>query len=106
MGRPSLTYNLQTTPFFSAQIQGKKSWLKENPAGFQLVSGLKVNISKSLLVGIWCSYEITQSLAASVHCKHGRLPIIYLGVPFIYLGLPLGAKPRSISLRNLIVNKF
>lgn len=55
---------------------------------FQLASGLKVNLSKGILVRIGCSEEITRSLADMVHCKLGRLPVVYPG-------LPIGAKARS-----------
>ena len=67
---------------------------------FQLVSNLKINISKSLLVGIGCSEDkdTTRSLANIIHCKSGRLLIIYLG-------LPIGANPRSKSLWDPVVDK-
>ena len=63
---------------------------------FQLVSGLKINISKSILVGIGCLEETTRSLTNIINCKSGKLPIIYLG-------LPIGAKPRSKSLWDPVI---
>lgn len=50
-------------------------------------------------MGLGCLEETTHSLAASIHCKSGRLPITYLV-------LPTGAKPRSISLWNLVIKNF
>lgn len=38
---------------------------------FQLVFGLKVNMSKNRLVGFGCSEETDQSLVAMLHCKGG-----------------------------------
>lgn len=66
---------------------------------FQLVSGLKVDISKSLLVGIGSSEWTTQSLASMIHCKSRKLPIRYLG-------LPIGAKPRSKALWNPVIDNI
>lgn len=41
---------------------------------FQLVFGLKVNMSKNRLVGFGCSEETDQSLVAMLHCKWGDFP--------------------------------
>lgn len=61
--------------------------------------GLKVNISKSLLVGIGYSEETTRVLANIIRCKSKCLPIIYLG-------LPIGVNSRSKSLWDLVVENF
>lgn len=66
---------------------------------FQLVSGLKINISKSMLVGVGCSEDIIHALADLVHCKVGRLPISNLG-------LPIGTKPRSKALWDPLIGKI
>ena len=39
------------------------------------------------------------NLANITKCRSGRLPIIYLG-------LPIGAKPRSKTLWDLMIEKF
>lgn len=52
-----------------------------------LISRLKINLSKSMLVGVGCSEEHVRLLADRLHCKIGHLPILYLG-------LPIGANPR------------
>lgn len=53
---------------------------------FQMVSGLKINLSKSYLVGVGCSEENIQILATRLHCRKGSLPCQYLG-------LSIGANP-------------
>lgn len=57
---------------------------------FELVSGLKINFTKSSLVGVGIPRERTNFLAKSMGCSCGCLPINYLG-------LPLGANPRSVK---------
>lgn len=58
---------------------------------FQLVSGLKVNLSKNTVVVVGCLEDIVRSLAGNFYCKVGKFPIQYLG-------LLIGANPRSKSL--------
>ena len=87
------------TILFSSTKREEIMALKRILRCFQLVSGLKVNIFKSLLVGVGCSEETTQSLAAMLHCKWGRLPLLYLG-------LPIGVKSRSKSLWDPVIHKF
>ena len=65
---------------------------------FQLVLGLKVDIFKSLLVGIGYSKETTRVLANIIWCKSKRLPIIYLS-------LPIGVNSRSKSLWDPVVEE-
>ena len=65
---------------------------------FQLVSGLKINISKSMRVGIGCPDETMQALAIKLNYRYGKLP-------FIYLGLPIGAKARSKTLWDPVIEK-
>ena len=79
------------TVLFSSSRRDEILALRRILRCFQLVSGLKINISKSMLVGIGCSEETTRSLANIIMCKSGKLPIIYLG-------LPIGAKARSKTL--------
>lgn len=62
---------------------------------FAFVSGLKINLSKSLLVGVRCSVEVTTPLANLLHCKVGKLPMTCLGVR-------IGAKSKAF-LSNLPV---
>lgn len=52
---------------------------------FELVSGLKVNLDKSMVTSVRCHSEEIQVSANRLHCKVGKLA-------FLYLGLPIGAK--------------
>lgn len=65
----------------------------------QLVSGLKVNLSDSMVLGVGCTEENPRSLATCFCCKSGKFPIHYLG-------LPIGANPRSEFLSDPVVEKF
>ncbi|GKU93870.1 hypothetical protein SLEP1_g7429 [Rubroshorea leprosula] len=53
---------------------------------FEMISGLKINFSKSHLYGFNISYGWLQGTANMLHCGVGK-------VPFIYLGLPVGGNP-------------
>lgn len=57
---------------------------------FQLMSGLKINFSKSSLCGVNVPSEEAVSVARIMGCKLEKLPIKYLG-------LPLGANPGRIK---------
>ncbi|GJV01122.1 putative RNA-directed DNA polymerase, eukaryota, reverse transcriptase zinc-binding domain protein [Tanacetum coccineum] len=61
---------------------------------FELSSGLKVNISKSRLVGIGVSSSDVESLVAALGCSHEI-------IPFIYLGLPVGKRMRYYDGWNM-----
>jgi hypothetical protein len=63
---------------------------------FELVSGLKVNFSKSRLIGVNVSSNFLHVAKNFLHCKLGSLP-------FTYLGLPVGANPRLSSTWDPVV---
>lgn len=63
---------------------------------FQLISGLKINFSKSLMSGIGVPDQLVEKFANRLHCKSKRLS-------FPYLGLPLGANPRLKKLRDQLL---
>ncbi|GMJ08923.1 hypothetical protein HRI_004561500 [Hibiscus trionum] len=67
--------------------------------GFELVYGLKLNFSKSKLMGINLSDETVSEWANWLHCKSEKFPSPYLG-------LPLGQHKNSTSIWNPIVEKF
>jgi mannosylglycoprotein endo-beta-mannosidase len=74
---------------------GTKSWanvraLRAILKLFELMSGLKVNFNKSMLVGI----NIPDS-----SCRVGR-------VPFLYLSLPIGGDPRRLGFWDSVVNRI
>jgi hypothetical protein len=64
---------------------------------FELISGLKVNFSKSCLVGINVGRNFLDEAANFLHCKIGK-------IPFIYLSLPVGANPRIAATWRPVVN--
>lgn len=64
--------------------------LKALLQGFQLVSGLKVNFSKSSLIEINVPTDFMDMACNFLGCSESNLP-------FKYLGLPIGANPRSVS---------
>ncbi|GJV44440.1 putative RNA-directed DNA polymerase [Tanacetum coccineum] len=66
---------------------------------FELSLGLKVNISKSRLVGIGVSSSDAESLVADLGCSHEILP-------FIYLGLPVGKRIGYYDGWNMVINHF
>ncbi|GKE76346.1 reverse transcriptase domain, reverse transcriptase zinc-binding domain protein [Tanacetum coccineum] len=66
---------------------------------FQLVSGLKVNLSKSKLYGIGIEMEEIEDYARSLECHAGKLP-------FLYLGLSIGNNMGRIENWNIMVDKF
>jgi hypothetical protein len=61
--------------------------LKAILRGFELSSGLKVNFSKSSLMGVNVPTIFMDMACNFLNCKRGALP-------FMYLGLPVGASPR------------
>jgi hypothetical protein len=63
---------------------------------FELVSGLKVNFSKSCLMEVNVSSSFLEGEASFLHCKIGSLP-------FIYLALLVGANPRLTSTWDPVV---
>ena len=70
---------------------GVKSWtnvraMKAVMLLFEVVSGLKVNFHKSMLFSVNVNESWLHEAAMVMHCKHGR-------IPFLYLGLPIGGDP-------------
>jgi len=65
------------------------SWtLKALLQGFELASGLKVNFSKSCLIGINVTRDFMEMACNFLGCSESTLP-------FKYLGLPVGANHKS-----------
>ena len=65
---------------------------------FHSFSGLRVNLSKSALLGINTEAVLLQDLADLSSCELGDWPIKYLG-------LPLGGNPRQIDFWDPVVTK-
>lgn len=57
---------------------------------FEVISGLRVNMAKSCMVGIHVDNTNIQSLTSLIGCRVGSWPLKYLG-------MPLGGNPRAIS---------
>ncbi|GKV00956.1 hypothetical protein SLEP1_g13565 [Rubroshorea leprosula] len=66
---------------------------------FELVSGLKINFNKSLIIGIGVEEEWIDKMAWIMCCKKGNLP-------FKYLGIPIGGSCRKISFWKPLVEVF
>ncbi|GAU51099.1 hypothetical protein TSUD_411800 [Trifolium subterraneum] len=76
-------------------LLGVKSWanvraLRAVLVLFETMSGLKVNFSKSMLVGVNIPDSYLGEAASALCCKVGK-------IPFLYLGLPIGGDPRRLS---------
>ncbi|KAE8709200.1 hypothetical protein F3Y22_tig00110332pilonHSYRG01083 [Hibiscus syriacus] len=66
---------------------------------YELMVGLKLNLSKSRIFGINVGEEELVSWAKEIGCIRGVFPSEYLG-------LPLGAKRNSFSLWEPVIQKF
>jgi hypothetical protein len=66
---------------------------------FEAISGLKVNFSKSQLVGVNVPASWLSEAASVLSCRLGCLP-------FVYLGLPIGGDPRRLSFWELLINRI
>ena len=66
---------------------------------FELSSGLKFNLAKSLLVGVGCQEEFIKSMACKFSCKVGKLPMINLC-------LPIGGNSKLKAFWDPFVEKF
>lgn len=65
---------------------------------FELSSGLKFNLGKSLLVGVGCQ-EFIDSMTCKFSCKVGKLPMINLC-------LPIGGNLKLKAFWDPLVEKF
>ncbi|KAL4580934.1 hypothetical protein LXL04_017140 [Taraxacum kok-saghyz] len=66
---------------------------------FQVVSGLKVNLNKSKVFGVWVEEEEVSNMANILGCEADKFP-------FTYLGLPIGANMRLSKHWEVIIEKF
>lgn len=73
--------------------------LKRVLSSFELASGVKINLSKSIFARVGCSKELIHTLVDRLHCLFDHLPIKNLG-------LPIGVNLISIMLWDPIVEKF
>ncbi|GKB35100.1 RNA-directed DNA polymerase, eukaryota, reverse transcriptase zinc-binding domain protein [Tanacetum coccineum] len=66
---------------------------------FYLVSGLKINVHKSNILGIGVSEEDISVMANDIGCGSSKLPMKYLGVP-------VGSNMARCANWDVIINKF
>lgn len=66
---------------------------------FQLLSGLKINYSKSALMVIGRTEEWGNLMASRLGCQLVELPISYLGIP-------LGANPRNTETWRPVISRI
>ncbi|GKV38927.1 hypothetical protein SLEP1_g46780 [Rubroshorea leprosula] len=66
---------------------------------FELMSGLRINFSKSSVFGYNVSEKWLKGSAGMLHCRVGK-------AHFLYLGLPANEKFGNKKLWELVVNKF
>ncbi|GKV27657.1 hypothetical protein SLEP1_g36796 [Rubroshorea leprosula] len=66
---------------------------------FELMSGLRINFSKSSIFGYNVSEKWLKGSAGILHCRVGR-------PPFLYLGLPVDSKSGNKKSWEMVVNKF
>ena len=85
-------------------ILGDKSWANIRAMRailllFQSLSGLKVNFSKSYLVGVNVASSWLTEAAMVLNCKVGF-------IPFVYLGMPIGGNSRRLSFWEPLLNRI
>lgn len=66
---------------------------------FQLLAGLKINFSKSGLIGLGRSRVWGKEMVEKLGCQLVELPITYLGIP-------LGANIKKVSTWNPVITKI
>ncbi|GKV49313.1 hypothetical protein SLEP1_g56069 [Rubroshorea leprosula] len=66
---------------------------------FELMSGLRINFSKSSIFGYNVMEKWLKGSAGMLHCRVGR-------AHFLYLGLPVDGKSGNKKSWELVVNKF
>jgi hypothetical protein len=83
---------------------GEPSWnnlwtLKAVLRSFELISGLKVNFSKSNVYGVNVDPYFLHSASVFLHCKQGNFPLNYLGIP-------VGVSARKKSTSKTVIDKI
>ncbi|KAJ0478339.1 putative RNA-directed DNA polymerase [Helianthus annuus] len=64
-----------------------------------LVSGLKVNLAKSSIMGVGVDNDTILAMANNLRCKKGD-------IPFMFLGLPIGENMKRVKPWRPIIDKF
>ena len=87
-----------TVVFCKADIEEVKV-IKRVLRCFEVVSGLKINFSKSIASGVGLEGNVGKEIAEVLRCKRQNLPIKYLG-------LYLGASSRKVKTWEGVINNF
>ncbi|KAK1422642.1 hypothetical protein QVD17_17928 [Tagetes erecta] len=66
---------------------------------FFMLSGLKINLNKSVLYGIGTTDHEVENMAGILSCKSGK-------IPFYYLGLIVGANMNKVSSWQVVMDIF
>ncbi|XP_028084934.1 uncharacterized protein LOC114286053 [Camellia sinensis] len=98
-GRAGNYFFSNDTIFFSAKEKSKVCNLLMILRIFEVVSGHKVNLSKSSVVGITLEHSCEQRMAAMLGCPIDKFPLRCLG-------LPLGGDPRTEAFWNPVFVKI
>lgn len=85
--------------FFGEWSEGNKRNLIDILECFHEPSGLKVNLSKSRIIGVGVDDYEVEHMANLVRCSHDVLP-------FSYLGLPIGKKMYLVDSWKEVIDRF
>ncbi|XP_058784307.1 uncharacterized protein LOC131659083 [Vicia villosa] len=78
----------------------KNLWsLKVLLRGFEMVSGLKINFSKSNVFGVNVDEVFMNTATSFLDCKKGV-------IPFLFLGISVGEKPRRRRMWTRVINNL
>ncbi|KAL5193109.1 putative ribonuclease H protein [Glycine soja] len=103
VGRDKVDVNIlqyaDDTIFFGEATMENIKAIKIILRTFEMVSGLKINFSKSSFGSIGMPDVWKQSAADYLNCS-------LLATPFVYLGIPIGANPRKSKMWDLIIHKI
>ena len=100
MTRASILQFADDTIFFSKASLEHLQILKIIILVFGQVSGLKINLEKSSILGINRSKEMVSRLASSMDCQEMDWPLSYS-----YGGLPLRENPNTKGFWDSVVEK-
>ncbi|GMP84262.1 hypothetical protein CsSME_00037854 [Camellia sinensis var. sinensis] len=93
-------YNLQMILFFFYEADWEEVLcIKRLLRCFEVISGLKINYNKSMVIGVGVEEDLLNDFADALNCSKHALP-------FMFLGMPFGASPRLKSTWDPIVKKF
>ncbi|GKU87429.1 hypothetical protein SLEP1_g1825 [Rubroshorea leprosula] len=85
--------------FFGEATEDNIMVIKSIMRTFELISGLKINLQKSQLMGISVEDSWGSEMAYRLCCKKGEFPLKYLGIP-------IGGSHRRLSLWQPLLESF